>query len=80
MYIRMSWFLMKIFFGFCHPAVVSFWCKTCKTGKKKNFFDHAHAQPQKSAPAHKRGLQKICFKPPHDGYKKAEFYVDFKNI
>jgi hypothetical protein len=56
--------------------------KNAKPANKKNFLSRARAlaQPQKSASAHKRGKKKIFSNPLMMGIKKAEFYVDFKNI
>jgi hypothetical protein len=76
---------MKFFFGSCNLsnlAVVSFLCKTWKTGKK--WFparSRALARSQKSALVHKRHQKKKIQTPLMMGIKKkSEFYVDFKKI
>jgi hypothetical protein len=66
---RVSWFLMKIFVGSCHSAVVSFWCKTCETDNK-NFFNRVHAPCRGRKKAHKRGPTKFVSNPLMMGIKK----------
>jgi hypothetical protein len=39
---RVSFFNENFILGSCHPAVVSFWCKKCKTGKKNFSIARAH--------------------------------------